>query len=61
MSDLGSLGYFPSDITDKIITFLINNQLNYTAKIVEVVPLSKRNKNAKSPIVAISIEAEVIS
>ena len=59
MSDLGSLGYLPSEVSDKITPVLSNKRLKYTAKIAEVVPASKRNKHAKSAIVSISIEAEV--
>ena len=59
MSDLGSLGYLPSEVSDKITPLLSNKRLNYTARVAEVIPASKRNKHAKSSIVSISIEAEV--
>ena len=60
MSNLGSLGYLPSDVSDAIAPALLNKRLTYTARVVDLVKLSKRNKHAKSPIVAISIEAEVV-
>lgn len=60
MSDLGSLGYLPSDVSDAIAPALLNKRLIYTARVVDLVKLSKRNKHAKSPIVAISIEAEIV-
>lgn len=60
MSDLGSLGYLPSDVSDAIAPVLLNKRLTYTARVVDLVKLSKRNKHAKSPIVAISIDAEVV-
>jgi hypothetical protein len=56
--ELGSLGYLPSEVGDKVCVFLSNNKLKYTATIVDIVKLSQRNKHAKSPIVAISIDAE---
>ena len=59
MSDLGSLGYLPSEVSDKITPVLVNKRLTYTARVTEVIPASKRNKHAKSSIVAVSIEAEV--
>lgn len=58
MSDSGSLGYLPSDISDKITPAIVNKRLKYTAKVTEVVPASKRNKHAKSSVVAIGINAE---
>ena len=51
-----SLGYLPSDISDRLAPHMLVKKMKYVAKIVEVVPLSQRNKHAKSPIVAISIE-----
>ena len=60
MGDLGSLGYLPSEVSDAIAPALLNKRLTYTARVVELVKLSKRNKHAKSPIIAISIEAEVV-
>ncbi len=59
MSELGSLGYLPSDVSDKIAPALLNNRLIYIARVVDMVKLSKRNKHAKSPIIAITIEAEI--
>ena len=58
ISDLGSLGYLPSDVSDRLTPVLLNKRLKYNAKIVELVPVSKRNKNSKSSIVSISIDAE---
>ena len=52
----GSLGYLPSDISDRFAPLILIKKIKYTAKVVEVVHLSQRNKHAKSPIVAISIE-----
>lgn len=60
IGDSGSLGYLPSEVSDEIAQALINKRLEYTAKVVDLVKLSKRNKHAKSPIVAISIEAEIV-
>ena len=56
MSEEGSLGYLPSDVGDQLAPLLMNKRLIYRAVVEEVVPLSKRNKHAKSPIVAISIK-----
>ena len=58
MSELGSLGYLPSDVSDKLTPVLEANRLQYSAEVVEIVPASQRNKHAKSSIVAISIKAE---
>lgn len=60
MNDLGSLGYLPSDVSDAIAPAMLNKRLTYTAKVVDLVKLSNRNKHAKSPIIAISIEAEIV-
>ncbi len=59
MSEQGSLGYLPSDVSDQLTPFLINDHLCYVAKTETIIPASKRNKNAKSSIVVISIQAEV--
>lgn len=59
MSDLGSLGYLPSEVSDAIAPALLNKRLAYMARVVELVKLSNRNKHAKSPIIAISIEAKI--
>lgn len=59
MSELGSLGYLPSNISDKLTPVLTNNLIHYTAETVKVVPASLRNKHAKSSEVAISIKAEL--
>ena len=59
MGELGSLGYLPSEVSDSIAPFLLNNRLKYSAKIIELVRLSKRNKHAKSAIVGIQIDAEI--
>lgn len=61
MSHLGSVGFLPSDVSEKLTPIWRKNRLEYNARIVEVVPLSKRNPHAKSAIVAISIEAEISS
>ena len=58
--DMGSLGYLPSDVSDKLAPILANNALKYKSKITELVKLSKRNKNARSSIIAISIQAEIV-
>lgn len=58
MGNLGSLGYLPSDVSDKLTPLLMNKHLKYVAKVKEVVPVSKRNKHTKSSIVAISIVSE---
>lgn len=60
IGDSGSLGYLPSEVSDQIAPALLCKRLEYTAKVVDLVKLSKRNKHAKSPIVAISIEAEIV-
>lgn len=54
----GSLGCLPSDVSDEITPVLMSKHLAYTAKIVELVKSSQRNKHAKSSIVAIHIEAQ---
>ncbi len=51
-----SIGTLPSDISDNIAPLIAINLLNYNAKIVELIPLSKRNIHAKSAIVAIKIK-----
>ena len=61
MSNCGSLGYLPSSVSDVIAPALLNKKLAYSARIADLVKLSKRNKHAKSPIVAISINAEIKS
>ena len=58
MSEHGSLGYLPSEISEKIAPGLIHHSLEYTACISELVPLSKRNKNAKSSIVEVEITGQ---
>ena len=57
MSEHGSLGYLPSDVSDKIAPFLLEGSLKFTGKVVEIVKLSERNRHAKSPIIAVHIEA----
>lgn len=59
MSELGSLGYLPSEVSDQITPVLSAKRLKYTARVSEVVPASKRNKHAKSSIVSVHIDAEV--
>ncbi len=58
-SELGSIGYLPSDVGEIIAPLLINKRIKYTAKVSEIVKLSKRNKHAKSPIIAISIDGMI--
>ena len=53
------LGYLLSEVSDQITPILSGKRLKYTARVEEVVPVSRRNKHAKSSIVAISIKAEV--
>jgi len=55
MTKKGLLGILPSHISDNLTPLLISNRLNYSANIVEIIPSSKRNKHAKSSIVAINI------
>lgn len=50
------IGSLPSDVGDKLAVLIDINKLEYSAKIIEVVPLSKRNIHAKSPIVVIKID-----
>ena len=57
MSAHGSLGYLPSDVSDKIAPFLLDGSLKFTGKVVELVKLAERNIHAKSLIIAVSIEA----
>lgn len=54
-----SIGFLPSEVGDSIAPLLITNKLDYIANIVEVTPLSKRNKHATSPIVRINIKASM--
>ncbi len=58
MSHSGSLGYLPSNVSDKLTPFLLNNCLDYIAKVEEIIPVSQRNKHARSSIVVINIEAK---
>lgn len=58
-SELGSLGYLPSDVSDVIAPLLLSKRLEYKAYISELIPKSKRNKHTKSAIVAIHIDATV--
>ncbi len=37
---------------------MANDHLNYTARVEKVIPVSKRNKHAKSAVVAVEIDAE---
>lgn len=59
VSQYGSLGYLPSEASDELAPLLLSHHLIYTATVQEVVPVSKRNKHAKSSLVKISIEASV--
>lgn len=58
-SELGSIGFLPSDVSDVIAPLLFSKKLDYKAYICELIPQSKRNKHAKSAIVAIHIDAVV--
>lgn len=53
-----SIGILPSDVSNKLYALLKGVRMTYEAKVVSVIPLSKRNKHCKSPIVTISIIAE---
>ena len=57
LSEHGSLGFLPSDVSDEIAPAFLSGHLEYSAKITELVPLSQRNKYAKSSIVGITLEA----
>lgn len=57
LSEHGSLGFLPSDVSDEIAPAFLSGHLKYSAKISELVPLSQRNKYAKSSIVGITLEA----
>lgn len=56
MSDVGSIGFLPSDVCEQITPLIINKKMNYKVTIVDLVKLSERNAYAKSPIVAVNIE-----
>ena len=58
-SELGSLGYLPSDVGDQLAPILVNRLLKYTATVEELVPASQRNKHAKSSFVGLRIKAEM--
>lgn len=58
-SELGSLGYLDSYISETIMPLMESKRLDYTARIAELVKLSERNKHAKSSIVGISIDAKM--
>ena len=53
------IGSLPSDVSDELATLMDAKKLKYTAKVLKLVPLSKRNAHAKSPIVIIGIEAKL--
>ena len=55
-NNFGSLGYLPSDISDVITPLMFAKVYTFNAYVCEVVPLSKRNKHAKSSIIAIHID-----
>lgn len=59
VSQYGSLGYLPSEVSDELTPLLLSHHLIYTATVQEVIPVSGRNKHAKSSLVKISIEASV--
>ena len=50
------LGYLPYDIAKDVYLITKHNLGKMILKVDEVVPMTKRNKNAKSPIVSISLE-----
>ena len=56
ISKYGSLGYLPSFTGEKLAPALKYNLVEYSAKVSDLTPLSKRNKHAKSSIVEIEIE-----
>lgn len=58
-SELGSLGYLDSYISETIMPLMKSKRLDYTARITELVKPSERNKHAKSSIVGISIDAKM--
>ena len=53
----GALGVLPSDVADILLPLYTYKHLKYSAKVVELIKLSQRNKHAKSPIVVICIDA----
>lgn len=59
VSQYGSLGYLPSEASDELTPLLLSHHLIYTATVQEVVPVSRRNKHAKSSLVKIGIEASI--
>lgn len=59
VSQYGSLGYLPSEVSDELTPLLLSHHLIYTATVQEAVPVSRRNKHAKSSLVKIGIEASV--
>lgn len=61
ISDKGSIGELPSEISKKIKNLVISKKFNYKITIVDLVKLSKRNKYAKEPILSIKLEYSKIS
>lgn len=58
-SALGSIGYLPSDISDQLTPLLSTDNLVCSGTVIEIRPLSQRNKLARSPFVAISVETSL--
>lgn len=58
-SSVGSIGYLPSDISDQLTPLLSTANLMCFGCVVEICPLSQRNKRARSCFVAVSIEASI--
>ena len=58
-SALGSIGYLPSDISDQLTPLLSTDNLVCSGIVIEIRPLSQRNKLARSPFVAISVETSL--
>ena len=57
-SELGSLGYLPSEVSDKLTPLLTSSHLCYSAEVVEVIPATMRNRHSRSSFVAVTVRAE---
>ena len=55
----GSLGILPNEATWILLDYLDNERLEIIATIAEVIPLSKRRKNAKKAILSIHIDTKI--
>ncbi len=55
-TQVGSIGYLPSQISDNIEPLVKRGRFNFKVTVAKVTPLSKRNPFAKSPIVTISLQ-----